>query len=125
MQSIAQFFGDSPPRVVGYHVVIDGRPVAMVTLDELALAGFSVADEVQTFRLADEVTAGSLLFWHKGDGMLHDHAGAGQGTPIGMTMRDLKVGTAVRLFRDSFIPLDAELKHPKPEDQPNPARAAG
>jgi hypothetical protein len=29
-----------------------------------------------------------------------------------MTMRDLEAGAAVRLFRDGFIPLDAEFDHP-------------
>ncbi len=82
--------------MLGYHVVVNGMVVAFITLDELALAGFSAADEVQTFELADQVKAGSLLFWHPGDAMLH--AGDGQGTPVGMTMRDLEAGSTVRLF---------------------------
>jgi hypothetical protein len=57
--------------------------VALITLDELALARFSAADEVQTFELADQVKAGSLLFRHPADAMLHDHACDGQGRPFG------------------------------------------
>jgi hypothetical protein len=104
---VAEFSTDSPPRVLGYHVVVNGHVVAMVTLEEMALAGLSAVDEVQAFELADPVKAGSLLFWHD-DGMLHEDPGA-EGTPVGMTMRDLEAGSVVRLFRDGFIPLDADL----------------
>ncbi len=107
----AEFSTDSPPRVLGYHVVVDGMVVALITLDELALAGFSAADDVQAFELADQVKAGSLLFWHPGDGMLHDHAGDGQGTPVGMMMRDLEASSTVRLFRHGFVPLDEQFDH--------------
>ncbi|MBR1149698.1 hypothetical protein [Bradyrhizobium sp. JYMT SZCCT0428] len=89
----------------------------MVTLDELTLAGLSAADEVQTFKLADQVKAGSLLFWHS-DGMLHDDPGE-QGTPVGMTMRDLEAGSVVRLFRDGFIPLDADFNQIAASDDLN------
>jgi hypothetical protein len=40
--------------------------------------------------------------------MLHVDPGT-EGTPIGMTLRDLEAGSFVRLFRDGFVPLDADL----------------
>lgn len=106
----AEFSTGKRPKLLGYHVVIDGKAVAMITLDELALAGLSAADEVQTFEVAEPVKAGSLLFWRRSDQLLHVEPGT-EGTPVGMTMRDLEAGAAVRLFRDGFIPLDAEFDH--------------
>ena len=119
----AEFSTDSPPKVLGYHVVVNSQAVALVTLDELTLAGLSAADEVQAFKLADQVKAGSLLFWH-GDGMLHDDPGE-QGTPVGMTMRDFEAGSVVRLFRDGFIPLDADFNHIAASDAPSEGDARG
>lgn len=107
----AEFSTGKRPKLLGYHVVVDGNAVALITLDELAIAGLSAADEVQTFEVAEPVKAGSLLFWHRSDQLLHDEPGA-EGTPVGLTMRDLEAGAAVRLFRDGFIPLDAEFDYP-------------
>jgi hypothetical protein len=99
--------------------VVNGQAIALITLEELTLAGLSAVDEVQSFELADPVNAGSLLFWH-GDGMLHDDPGE-QGTPIGMTIRDLDAGSVVRHFRDGFIPLEAEI----PDDDAERLRRQG
>lgn len=110
----AEFSIGKRPKLLGYQVVIDGKAVAVITLDELALAGFSAADEVQTFEVAEPVKAGSLLFWHQSDQLLHDDPGE-EGTPVGMTMRDLEAGAVVRLFRDGFIPLDGEYGYPRSE----------
>lgn len=103
----AEFSIGKGPKLLGYHVVVGGTAIAYITLNELALVGFSAADDVQTFEVAEAVKAGSLLFWHQSDQLLHDDPGEA-GTPVGLTMRDLEAGAAVRLFRDGFIPLDAE-----------------
>lgn len=83
----AELSTTDPPRLLGYHVVVAGRTVALLTIQELELAGLSPIHDVQSFELADEVKAGSILFWHRSDGMLHHDSGE-DGTPIGATTKD-------------------------------------
>ena len=104
----AEFSTTDPPRLIGYHVVVGGRAVALLTLEELALAGFSPTHDVQSFEVADEVKAGSILFLHRSDGMLHHDPGEGA-TPIGVTTRDLAPHSVVRPSFDGFILLDGQF----------------
>jgi hypothetical protein len=95
-------------QLIGYHVVVGGRAVALLTLDKLALAGFSPTHDVQSFEVADEVKAGSILFLHRSDGMLHHDPGEGA-TPIGVTTRDLAPHSVIRPSFDGFILLDGQF----------------
>jgi len=104
----AEFSTTDPPRLIGYHVVVGGRAVALLTLEELALAGFSPTHDVQSFEVADEVKAGSILFLHRSDGMLHHDPGEGA-TPIGVTTRDLAPHSVIRPSFDGFILLDGQF----------------
>ena len=88
--------------------LVGDRAVALLTLEELALAGFLPTHDVQTFEVAEEVKAGSILFWHPSDGMLHQDPGEG-GTPIGVTTKDLAAHSAIRPSFDGFILLDGQF----------------
>ena len=88
--------------------MVGGRPVALVTVEELELAGFSPINDVQSFEVADEVKAGSVLFWHPNDGMLHHDPGE-DGKPIGITTKDLAPCSVVRPWFDGFILLDGQF----------------
>ncbi len=103
---VAEFSTTDPPRLIGYHVVVGGRAVALLTLEELALAGFSPTHDVQFFD--DEVKAGSILFLHRNDGMLHHELGEGA-TPIGVTTWDLAPHSVVRPSLDGFVLLDGQF----------------
>ena len=105
---VADFSTDDPPRLLGYHVVVENRPVALLTLDELSLAGFSPVHDVQAFEIADDVKAGSILFWHSADKKLHHERGA-DGIPLGVTTRDLAAESVVRPSFDGFMMLDGEF----------------
>ena len=72
------------------------------------IAGFLPTHDVQTFEVAEEVKAGSILFWHPSDGMLHQDPGEG-GTPIGVTTKDLAAHSAIRPSFDGFILLDGQF----------------
>ena len=50
---VAEFSATDPPKLLGYHVVVGGRAVALLTLKELELAGFSPEHEVQSFEVAE------------------------------------------------------------------------
>ncbi len=104
----AEFSATKPPKLLGYNVVVGGKAVAMLTLQELALAGFSPTPDIQSFELAEEVKAGSILFWHPSDGMLQQDPGE-DGTPIGVTTKDLAAHNVVRPSFDGFILLDGQF----------------
>jgi hypothetical protein len=95
-------------QLIGYHVVVGGRAAALLTLEELALAGFSSTHDVQSFEVADEVKAGSILFLHRSDGMLHHDPGEGA-TPIGVTASDLAPLSVIRPSFDGFILLEGQF----------------
>ena len=67
----------------------------MLTLEELALVGFSPTHDVQPFEVADGVKTGSILFLHRSDGMLHHDPGEGA-PPIGVTTSDLAPHSVIR-----------------------------
>lgn len=105
---VAQFSTDDPPVLIGYHVVIHGHPVALLTLEELSLAGFSPVHDVQAFEIADDVKAGSILFWHPEDTKLHPERGAA-GLALGIATIGLAAGAVVRPSFDGFVMLEGDF----------------
>jgi hypothetical protein len=105
---VAEFTSADRPSLAGYHVVVDGRPVALITVGELALAGFTAVEDVQTFEIAQDVRSGSILFWHPGDQKLHSLQGQ-DGIPIGVTTKDFPADSVVRMSSDGVIILDGEF----------------
>ena len=105
---VAEFSTDDPPTLFGYHVVVENRPVALLTLDELSLAGFSPVHDVQAFEIAEDVKGGSILFWRPSDRKLHHESAAGD-VPMGVTTKDLAAGSAVRPSFDGFVMLEGEF----------------
>ena len=105
---VAEFSTDGPPKLLGYQVVIGGRAVAILTLQELSLAGFSPVQDTQCFEIAQDVQAGSILYWHASNRKLH-HDQRDGGIPIGITTKDLAAGSVVRPSFDGFVMLEGEL----------------
>lgn len=105
---VAQFSEDNPPRLIGYHVVIQSHPCALLTLEELSLAGFSPVHDVQAFEIADDARAGSILFWYPDDRKLHNERGAA-GLPLGITTKGLAAGAVVRPSFDGFVMLEGDF----------------
>jgi hypothetical protein len=94
--------------LLGYHVAVEGRPVALIPLEKLELAGFSPIDRVEAFERCDDVKAGTLLFWDKEDGKLHDQPGESR-KAFAVTTRDLEAESVVRLSFHGLVMLDGQF----------------